>query len=67
MLRLCSGMLTLGSGKSGSCSHLETKTELAKEKLILSLWAFIRHVEMAPKLPRERLEIQTDAMPYEFV
>ncbi len=27
---LCSGMLTLGSGKSGRCSLQETKTELAK-------------------------------------
>jgi hypothetical protein len=28
-----SGKLTLGSGKSGSCSRLETKTELAKMRL----------------------------------
>jgi hypothetical protein len=33
MLKLCSVMLTLGSGKSGSCSRLETKTELAKMRL----------------------------------
>jgi hypothetical protein len=32
-LRLCSAMLTLGSGKSGSCSLPETKTELAKDKI----------------------------------
>jgi hypothetical protein len=33
LLTLCSGMLTLGSGKSGSCLHLATKTEPAKEKM----------------------------------
>jgi hypothetical protein len=32
VLRLCLGMLTLGSGKSGSCSLLETKTEIARGK-----------------------------------
>ena len=31
VLRLCSGMLTPSSGKSGSCSCLEAKTEPAKE------------------------------------
>jgi hypothetical protein len=40
VIRPCSGMLTLGlgmlrlySGKSSSCSRLETKTEPAKEKI----------------------------------
>jgi hypothetical protein len=31
MLTLCSGILILGSGKSGSCSRPATKTELGKE------------------------------------
>jgi hypothetical protein len=31
VLTLCSGILTLGSGKSGSCSRPATKTELGKE------------------------------------
>jgi hypothetical protein len=33
VLRLCSGMLTLGSGKSGLCSRPKAKTELAKMRL----------------------------------
>jgi hypothetical protein len=33
MLRLCSGLLTLSSGKSGRCSPPETKTEPAREKV----------------------------------
>ena len=32
LLRLCSVMLTLGLGKSGSCSHPATKTEPAKKR-----------------------------------
>jgi hypothetical protein len=32
ILRLCSGMLTLSSGQSSSCSRSLTKTELAKRK-----------------------------------
>ena len=32
VLRLCSGLLSLGSGISGRCSRPETKKEPAKEK-----------------------------------
>jgi len=35
MLRLCSGLLTIGSGKSSSSSLPEIKTEPAKEKINL--------------------------------
>jgi hypothetical protein len=35
MFRLCSGSLTLSSGKSGRCSRLETKTEPAREKIYI--------------------------------
>jgi len=41
LLRLCSGLLTLSSGKSGRCSRPETKTEQPREKFTWSLWVLI--------------------------
>jgi len=58
---LCLGMLTLGLGKSGSCSRPATKTEPAKEKrrLRLSL-RLVRHV------PRQASQLSGMCLPNDF-
>jgi hypothetical protein len=45
VLSLSSGLLTLGSGRSGCCSRPQTKTELAKEKVNIE-YVSIVHLQL---------------------